>query len=279
MSSERGGNQTVERAAAVLRAFTHGRPALRVSDVASALDLNLSTTSRLLATLEAAELVRRDPVSQLYELGPAVISMAGVALNNDPVYRQSRPVTQRLAWELGLGANVAVRRGGELFYLQNVEGQLAHKSYSLLGQHNPLHATAMGKCLALGMTAKERAQLLGAGPFPSYTPRTLTTPEALEAELAAVAERGWATEVEELALGRACIAAPVRDHTGDVVAAISVSGALSAIALHDREADLGRRIIEAADSVSVGLGYLGPAPAPRASAATSPAAAEGGHRS
>lgn len=266
MSSERGSNQSVERAAAVLGVFTHGRPAQRVSDVASALGLNLSTTSRLLATLEAAELVRRDPVSQLYELGPAVISMAGVALNNDAVYRQSRPVTQRLAWELGLGANVAVRRGGELFYLQNVEGQLAHKSYSLLGQRNPLHATAMGKCLALGMTPEERTEQLGPGPFHAYTQQTLTTPEALESDLAAVAGRGWATEVEELALGRACIAAPVRDHTGAIVAAISVSGALSAIALHDREAELGRLIIEAADSVSVALGYLGPdlgGPAPQ----------------
>lgn len=278
MSSERGGNQTVERTAAVLRVFTHARPAQRVSDVAAALGLNLSTTSRLLATLEAAELVRRDPVSQLYELGPAVISMAGVALNNDAVYRQSRPVTQRLAWELGLGANVAVRRGGELFYLQNVEGQFAHKSYSLLGQRNPLHSTAMGKCLVLGMTDQERAELLGDGPFFAYTQRTLTTPEALEEELAATSERGWATEVEELALGRACISAPVRDHTGGIVAAISISGALSAIALHDREAELGRLIIEAADSVSVGLGYLGPVPTSQVTAPAPQSTEEGESR-
>jgi DNA-binding IclR family transcriptional regulator len=269
MASETGGNQSVERAAAVLRAFTVGRPALRVSDVAAQVGLGVSTTSRLLATLEAAELVRRDPVSQLYELGPAVLTMAGITLNHDPVYRQARPVAQRLAWELGLGANVSVRRGAELFYLLNVEGQLAQKSFSLLGQRNPLHATAMGKCLLLGLTEAHRAELLGTAPLAGFTAHTRTSLAALDADLAVVAARGYATEVEELALGRACISAPVRDHTGHVVAAVSVSGALSAIALHEREAELGRMIIEAADSVSVGLGYLGPVPTPNAAAPTS----------
>lgn len=260
MAVEKSGNQSVERAAAVLRLFTGRSPALRVSDVASALDLGLSTASRLLATLETVELVKRDPVSQLYELGPAVIAMAGVALNNEPVYRQSRAVTQRLAWELGLGANVAVRRGDSLFYLQNVEGPLAHKSYSLLGQRNPLHATAMGKCLILELSRAYRVELLGAGPLAAYTSRTITDHDALDDDLRRCATRGYATEVEELALGRACIAAPVRDHTGEIVAALSVSGALSAISLSEREAALGAIVIEAADSVSASLGYLGHTP-------------------
>ncbi|HEY3684645.1 MAG TPA: IclR family transcriptional regulator [Streptosporangiaceae bacterium] len=261
MVSEHGGNQSVERASAVLSAFTLGRPALRVSDVAAHVGLGVSTTSRLLATLESVELVRRDPVSQLYELGPAVLTMAGIALNHDPIYRQSRPVAQRLAWELGLGANVSVRRGAELFYLLNVEGQLAQKSFSLMGQRNPLHATAMGKCLLLGLSPQERGALLSA-PYAGFTQRTITTARALDADLAGAAERGYTTEVEELALGRACVAAPVRDHTGEVVAAISLSGALSAIALDEREAELGRIIVEAADSVSTGLGYLGPVHTP-----------------
>ncbi|EKT82569.1 IclR family transcriptional regulator [Rhodococcus opacus M213] len=262
MASETGGNQSVERAASVLNAFSLGRPTLRVSDVAAQVGLGVSTTSRLLATLESAGLVRRDPISQLYELGSAVLTLAGVALNNDPIYRQARPAAQQLAWELGLGVNVSVRRGAELFYLLNVEGQLAQKSYSLMGQRNPLHATAMGKSLLLGTTAGERAELLGPDPLESFTTRTITTHEALEAELSAVAERGYSTEVEELALGRACIAAPIKDHTGEVIAAISLSGALSTIALDEREAKLGRMIVEAADAVGVGLGYLGPVHTP-----------------
>lgn len=263
MVSEQGGNQSVERAAAVLNAFTLGQPALRVSDIAARLDLGVSTTSRLLATLESAGLVRRDPVSQLYELGHAVLTMAGVALNNDPIYRQARPVAQRLAWELGLAANVSVRRGAELFYLLNVEGQLAQKSFSLMGQRNPLHATAMGKCLLLGVPPAARADLLG-DRLERFTGHTLTDRDELDADLSRCAERGYATEVEELALGRACIAAPVRDQSGEVVASLSISGALSAIALDEREQRLGQVIVEAADSVSVGLGYLGPVHTPPA---------------
>ncbi|RII19617.1 HTH-type transcriptional repressor AllR [Streptomyces sp. YIM 130001] len=262
MVSERGGNQSVERAAAVLNAFTLGRPALRVSDVAKEVGLGLSITSRLLSTLESAQLVRRDPVSQLYELGPSVLTMAGVALNNDSIYRQARPVAQRLAAELGLAANVAVLSGDQLFYLLNVEGHLAQKSFSLMGQRNPLHATGMGKCLLLGLSAQERVDLLGEEPFTAYTTRTLTGHEQLTESLTEAEERGYATEVEELALGRACLAAPVRNHTGKVVAALSLSGALSAIALDDRQDALGSVVIEAADTISVGLGYLGPVQAP-----------------
>lgn len=252
----------MERASAVLNAFTLGRPALRVSDVAKEVGLGLSITSRLLSTLESTQLVRRDPVSQLYELGPAVLTMAGVALNNDPVYRQSRPVAQRLAGELGLGANVAVLQGDHLFYLLNVEGHLAQKSFSLMGQRNPLHATGIGKCLLLGMTAEQRSHLLGDGPFTAYTRHTLTTSQALEENLATAAARGYTMELEELALSRACVAAPVRNHTGEVVAALSLSGALSAIALERREAELGSVVIEAADTISIGLGYLGPVHTP-----------------
>ncbi|MFG3257227.1 IclR family transcriptional regulator [Streptomyces sp. NPDC048172] len=280
MRSQSGGNQSVERAAAVLRALRRGRPAQRVSDLAGATGLSFSTASRILATLEAAGLVQRAPDGQCYELGGEVLSLAGAALNHHPVHREARPVAQRLAWELGLGANLAVRRGGELFYLHHVEGGLAPRPYTLLGQRNPLHATAMGKCLALGMTPEESARHLGPGPYRACTAHTLTDAAAWRAELARVAERGWAGEVEELALGRACVAAPVRDRTGTVVAALSVSGTLSAMALHEREATLGRRVVEAADAVSLALGHVpAPLPPPRSRPQPRPRSREAGRPS
>ncbi len=250
-------NQSVERSAAVLRAFletTGGRTELRVADVARAIDLGVSTTSRLLATLEAVEFVERDPVSQLYRLGPALITLGGAAANQNPVHREARQVAQNLAAELELGANVAVRRGSELFYLCNFEGRRAPKNITLLGRRNPLHATGLGKCLLLGTDPDERRTLLG-GELTRYTQHTVTAHDVLDAELAAAAGRGYATEVEELALGRACVAAPIRDGSGAVVAAMSVSGPLTALDLPSRERDLAAVLIEAADSVSVALGY------------------------
>lgn len=263
MAAEAGTNQSVERAATVLAAFLEGRAELRVSDVAKHSGLGQSTASRLLATLEQIEYVERDPVSGLYRLGPALITLAGVAINEHPVHRESRQRTQDLAASLGLGANVAERRGDTMFYLSNFEGRLAPKSFVLMGQRNPLHATGIGKCLLLGVPAAERRTLLGPE-LRRYTPNTPSTHEDLDRIVEQVGLRGYATEVEELALGRACIAAPILDRTGTVVAGLSISGPLSAMDLERREEELARRVIEVADSISVGLGYLGPVHSPAA---------------
>ncbi|MQA06015.1 MAG: helix-turn-helix domain-containing protein [Streptosporangiales bacterium] len=265
-SRESGTNQSVERSAAVLAAFLDGgvggRAELRVADVARTVGLGVSTTSRLLATLESVEFVQRDPVSQLYRLGPALITLGGAAINQDPVYREARPIAQQLAARHGFGVNVAVCRGDKVFYLLNVEGPAAGKSYTLMGQSNPLHATGMGKCLLLDLTAAERRELLPEAQLRGFTPKTLTTHAALDDELAVVRQRSYATELEELAPGRACVAAAIYGRDSQIVAAISVSGPLSVLDLAAREAELAQLVIESADRISVGLGYLGPHAAP-----------------
>jgi DNA-binding IclR family transcriptional regulator len=252
-------NQSVERALSVLRVFTTGRTELRVSDVAKATGLGISTASRQLATLEAAGFVDRDPVSGLYRLGLDVVSLGGAVLNAHPVHREARQVAQNLAAELGLGANVAVRRDDRLFYLLNFEGRQSPRASVLAGQRNPLHATGLGKALLTGLTPAQRRALLPDAALTGYTPRTITDHDALDTALDKVVTRGYATEVEELALGRACVAVPIRDASGAVVAGLSVSGALSVIDLPAREPELANAVIEAADSISVGLGYVGPA--------------------
>lgn len=266
MQDAGGSNQSVDRALAVLRAFTVGRSELRLSDVAKVAGLGMSTASRLLSTLEAAGFVDRDPVSGLYRLGLDVVALAAGVLNNHVVHRESRQVAQNLAAELALGANVAVRRDTSLFYLLNFEGRQAPRSLALIGQRNPLHATGLGKSLLSGMTAAQRRSLLAQPALVPYTPKTITDHGRLDEDTERVLAQGYTTEVEELALGRACIAAPVLDSSGSVVAALSVSGPLSAIDLPSREHDLARAVIEAADSISVGLGYVGPAHVPAGAA-------------
>ncbi len=253
--AEQGTNQSVEKTAAVLSAFIDGRE-LRVADVVKHARLGQSSASRLLATLESLEYVERDPVSSLYRLGPALVTLGGVAINQHPVHREARQRAQNLAARLGLGANVAVRRGESLFYLCNFEGRLAPKSFTLIGQRNPLHATGMGKCLLLELSAEQRRELIP--DLQRFTARTITDHDELDRDLHEAKERGYAIEDQELALSRACLAAPVLGPGGQVVAAISVSGPLTAVNLPDRERELGHEVIEIADAISAGLGYLGP---------------------
>ncbi len=249
-------NQSVEKAAAVLAAFTTGLERLRVADVASLAGIGQSTASRLLATLEQLQYVERDPLSGLYGLGPAVVTLGGIAVNHSAVHREARQRAQDLAHSVGLGVNVAIRSGNSIFYICNFEGVNAPRSYTLVGQRNPLHATGIGKCLLLGLDASERRRLLPT--LEPFTPATITNHDRLDAELALIGTRGYVTEREELALARSCVAAPIRDRTRQIVAALSISGPLSTIDLDHREDELARIAIEAADSISVGLGYPGP---------------------
>lgn len=252
VSAEAGTNQSVERAAAVLRAFT-GPGALRVTEVAKLAGLRQSTASRLLSTLEQAGFVERDADGQ-YRLGADLITLAGVALNGHPVHHAARQRAQSLAATTGLGANVAVRRGDHAFYLCNFEGHLAPRSFALTGRRNPLHATALGKSLLLGVEG--RRDLLG--DLERYTPRTITDHDVLTAAIEQVAWQGYSTETEELSLGRSCLAAPLRDRTGRVVAALSLSGPSSVVDLPGREHELSRLVVETADAINSQLGHHGP---------------------
>jgi len=249
-----GGTQSVERALTLLTAFTEEQPERRVSELVQLSGLGQSTVSRLVGTLESLGFVTHDGRSGLYRIGPRVVELAGVALNMSPVHRQARQPAQDLAADLGLGANVAERHGARLFYLCHFEGRQAPRSFTLIGSTGPLHATAMGKALLSDLAPAEVEELLGAD-YPAFTPATITRRDGLLAALDEVRTRGYATEIEELAFGRACLAAPLRDRSGRVVAALSVSGPLSAMNLPDRLGELARKVIECADHISTGLGY------------------------
>ncbi|MEU4408479.1 IclR family transcriptional regulator [Streptosporangium sp. NPDC023963] len=249
-----GGTQSVERALSLLSAFSEERPERRISELVAATGLGQSTVSRLVGALVTLGYLSHDERSGLYSVGPQVITLAGIGLNQSPVHQQSRQQAQNLAGALGLGANVAERHGASMFYLCNFEGPSAPRPSTLIGREGPLHATAMGKALISELSPAEVGELLGTT-YARYTPHTITELGDLTAALKEVRQRGYATEVEELAFGRACLAAPLRDRTGRIVAALSVSGPLSTMNLARRQNELAMTVIEYADQISSSLGY------------------------
>ncbi len=254
MTSESvGGTQTVERAMSLLACFTEESGELRVSELCAMTGLGQSTVSRMMSSLDRMRFVVQDVRTGLYRLGPAAVSLGTIALNGSPVFKAARQIAQNLAHTVGLGANVAELDGSSLYYLCNFEGERAPKTFSMAGRSGPLHATGLGKALLSGMEPA-RVDEYFATPRQRFTPHTIVDRDAMVAALDEVRSRGYATEVEELAFGRACIAAPIRNRAGEIVAALSVSGPLSVLDL-DAPQELALRAIEAADEVSVALGY------------------------
>lgn len=248
--------QSVERALSVLLCFSDAHPKLRVTEIAAQLDLNQSTASRLLATMESLGFVERDPLTAQYGLGLELVTLAGIALNQLEVRRQAVAELSAVAAELGLAANLAVLRNDELFYLATAEGPRAPKLYTMIGKRAPLHATAMGKAFLAHLSPQVQESLLARLPYPRFTRFTAGSADELRPMLDSARVHGYAIEREELAFGRACVAAVIRDASGAVVAATSISGPLSVMNLDERQDGLAARVIEVADNVSHRLGMM-----------------------
>ena len=248
--------QSVERALSILTCFTDSEPQLRVADLARRLGLAQSTVSRLIATMERLGFIERDPLTGLVRPGLQLVTLAGVALNQLEVQRQAHAELSAVATDLGLAANLAILRDDQIFYLATVEGPKAPKLFTMIGKRNPVHCTAIGKAIVAHLPEPDREALLARIRYPAFTPYTVRSPEQLRSILERVRETGYATEREELAFGRGCIAAPIRNASGAVVAAASISGPLSALALDEREPVLVSRVIEMTDRISHKLGWI-----------------------
>jgi DNA-binding IclR family transcriptional regulator len=194
-----------------------------VTDLAAALEVHKSTAFRLLAVLEARGLVEQVSERGRYRLGFGIVRLAGAAAGRIDLVEQSRPVTSRMALEVGETVNVARLEAGAVVNVDQVRGPAAITSHNWVGQRTPLHATSSGKILLAHLDPAARERLL-AVPLERFTPSTVTDPAELRRQLDAAFATGWAYTLEELELGLNAVAAPIRQHDGAVVAALSVSG-------------------------------------------------------
>jgi DNA-binding IclR family transcriptional regulator len=246
--------QSVDRAIDVLE-YLAERDDGAVTDLAAALGVHKSTAFRLLAALEARGLVEQVSERGRYRLGFGLLRLAGATAARLDLVEQSRPVTRRLAAELGETVNVARIEGDAVINIDQVLGGATVATQNWVGQRTPLHATSNGKVLLAAAEPAERARLL-ARPLERYTPATITDRDELERELANVAALGWADTTEELELGLNAIAAPIRGHDGSVVAAVSVSGPSYRLG-SDRFGAVAASVVAAGDEIGRRLGWRG----------------------
>ena len=270
---------SADRVLAVLDLFNDGEPELRVGDVANRLGVSESTASRLLALLEARSYVERDARTGMYALGLQPLTLAGVAMNHSELRSAALEEMWRLVSALGLGVNLAVLHRSAVFYLGNVDGRLSPRYYTLIGRQYPTHATALGKVLLAwrdlvdvelilakhaGHAAVYQGRRQGTmvsppdGELRRYTASTVGTVPAFHASLEEVRRRGYATEREELAMGRACVAAPIRGRSGAVIGGLSISGPEALVDLATREGELASAAVDAAMHISERLGFILP---------------------
>lgn len=247
------GTQSVQRALALLNMFTDERPSWRLSELATAVHLNKTTTYRLLTALEQAGMVARKPENERYVLGPQIMTLGGRALRANDLRSVAKPELEQLAAHTGDTATLELLSGQEMLIIDEVIGEHLTSSVQSLGTRWPLYATSTGKALLAYLPTARAAALLPI-PLTPITPHTITDWDQLQQALTAVRQRGYAINNEELEIGLIVVGAPLFNHDGRAVAAISLGA--PAIRLTDaRLPAVGEMVRTAAARISARLGF------------------------
>ena len=246
----------VDRVLAILQYLAHNPGEHGVRARRAALDMSPSTVFRMLEALERAGFARQNPETSRYCIGVQAVQLGLAALKTFDLTRVAPPYLESLVAESGESAFLAALDGGEVVYLQKEEGRYAIRTTAVLGSRRPLHCTALGKAFLAAMPADAVRAVLERAGLRAYTPHTIVDLDQLWEELAQVRLSGYAVDREEIEEGLMCVGAPIRDHTSQPIAAISLAGPIGRMLPNQDR--YGRRVAATALEVSLALGYAPP---------------------
>lgn len=217
------GAQTVERALLVLDVLAGSRAGLRLSDLAQAMGLNISTTSRVLGALDRFGYVRREAETGRYRLGYRLLQLSQIVLEQSPLPEMANPVLAHLMAETGETATLCIRQDDQAIVIARVECANPLRSVAQIGHAGPLYCTGHGKAMLAHLPEEETMRILALG-MPRLTERTITDPARMEEELAEIRSRGYAVDIGERDPELVSVVAPVWDAAGRVAATCGISG-------------------------------------------------------
>src|SRR5271157_614815 len=246
--------QSLVRALALLNRITESADdGATLTDLAQQIGLPSSTAHRLLTTLEQERYVRFSNEGRLWSVGVQAFVVGCTFTKTRSLANVARPHMRHLMEDGGETVNLAVEDEGEAVYLSQVECRQMMRAFARPGARVPLHCSAVGKAILSATSDKKLSKILHQRGMPRLTVKTITSPSALRADLERVRATGYAIDDEEHAIGLRCVAAPIFDETGDVVAAVSASGPMARIG-DERMAQLGALVLEASRAISRDMG-------------------------
>ena len=249
---ERRRLSSVATAIELLKAFSEDEVELGISTLAKRLGVAKSTAHRLASTLVAENLLEQDRASGKYRLGLALFRLGTLVRRRMNVSEVARPHLFSLREKTNETVHLAILDGTEIMYVYFLESTQAVRMRSDLGLRKPAHCTAEGQAI-LAFRPSDVAAVVRKGLAPR-TPRTLTDPDELTKALEVVRQKGCAVEDEESEIGMRCIAAPIQNDAGEVVAAIGVGGPVSRLSKKALTAFM-PHVIATAEAISARLGH------------------------
>jgi len=244
--------RVVDKAFTALQALSQAERDMDLAGLAEQTGLPKSTLVRLLHTMKLHNIVQQDSKTRRYRLGWALIHLGKAAEHQFDFERIVRPYLEQLANETSETASFAALEGTRAVYLAQVLTDSIIRGVPPIGSELPLHCTAVGKVLLTSFSDEQIANLAAEHGLPRLTENTIDNTEQLRREVALVTERGYAMDDEEAERGGRCIAAPIHDDSGQVIAALSITGPTSRIQL-ERVDEYARIVTRVASKVTEAL--------------------------
>jgi len=244
--------RSVERAISVLMFIAENPIALGLSEISRNVGLDKATTLRLIATLEKEGLIRQEPHSRRYILGPSIASLIN-PLHTD-IRRICKPHMEQLVQSTGETVCLMVRRGLEHVIAEAVSAQYELCMAPNVGSTAPIYAGASGKCFLAFLSDEEADQIIKATKLKAVTKDTITNPQSYRRQLIKVRRQGYAISQGEIHPGGAAVSAPIFDRSGQIVAAVDLRGpqlCLDRIKLNQ----LAPLVVKCADAISEDQGF------------------------
>jgi DNA-binding IclR family transcriptional regulator len=254
---ERSGVQSIERAFSILNQIAQHRGISR-AELSKKVGLHNSTTFHLVRTMVELGIVRQDKETKRYHLGRLIFSLAASSLGEVELVGTAMPFLENLAAITSETSHMALRSGSDVVIAAKVAGAGAFQLIERAGGTRPFNCTALGKVLLAGFGDAELRDFIAEMPMHAPTPKSITSPELLWDEIMRVRESGIGFDDAEYDGEVRCLAAPVYDFRGQIVAAIGLSGPVWRISLQ-RLQQLAEQVKAAALELSRELGYTPPA--------------------
>ena len=246
--------KVLDKSLSILETLLRNDSPMSVTEISKSLGIYPSTVHRMLDTLKYWRYVEQNSETQKYQLGLKVMELGMAKLHQMDLVKESSPYLKELVNQCNETVHLGVLEEGEVLYLAKEESSQTIRMVSYVGKRAPVHCTALGKVLLAYLPEEERGKILDKRGLPRLTENTITDEKKLERELCKVKEEGFALDREEHEKDVRCIAAPIKNHQGEVIAAVSISIPAFRIDVN-KQNNLREALIQTSKKIYKRLGY------------------------
>ncbi|MBA2875865.1 IclR family transcriptional regulator [Thermaerobacillus caldiproteolyticus] len=246
--------KSVSRALDIISIVSSKKDGLGVTEISKQMDINKSSVYRILSTLVQYGYIEQDKETDRYKLGYKFLEISSKLLESIDLRKEAKPYLQELESETNEVIHLVVYDQGEVIYIEKLEGTETLRMHSKVGKRAPMHCTAVGKAILAHLPYNVVLDILERKGMPMHTDKTITDKDEFLKELIQVKQQGYALDLEENEYGIRCIAVPIFDHLGRVIAAVSVSGPTIRMT-DERIEQLQTRMLQIGKQISARLGY------------------------